>query len=55
MLDSPYRAGVFTVYQLTLVVGIVLMPVALLAGRFGVPVPVGDLVSAVGRAYENAA
>ncbi|GAB3322328.1 hypothetical protein GCM10027355_21820 [Haloplanus salinarum] len=55
MFDSLYRAGVSTVYQLTLVAGIVLMPVALLASRLGVPVPVGDIVSAVGRAYESAA
>ena len=55
MLDSLYRAGVSTVYQLTLVAGIVLMPVALLASRLGVPVPVGDIVAAVGRAYESAA
>ncbi|MFD1634979.1 hypothetical protein ACOZ4L_04480 [Haloplanus ruber] len=55
MLDSLYRAGVFTVYQLTLVVGILLMPLALMAGRLGVPMPVGDLVAAAGRAYESTA
>jgi len=55
MLDSLYRAGVFTVYQLTLVVGILLMPFALMAGRLGVPMPVGDLVSAAGRVYERTA
>ncbi|GAB6861422.1 hypothetical protein ACFR97_06230 [Haloplanus litoreus] len=54
MIDSLYRAGVFTVYQATLVAGIVLMPLALLAGRLGVQVPFGNLVAAAGEAYENA-
>jgi hypothetical protein len=54
MIDSLYRAGVFTVYQATLVAGIVLMPLALLAGRLGVSVPLGDVVAATGQAYENA-
>jgi hypothetical protein len=54
MIDTLYRAGVFTLYQTALVTGIVLMPLALLARRLGVSVPLGDLVAATGRAYENA-
>ncbi|MFB6196475.1 MAG: hypothetical protein ABEI80_09915 [Haloplanus sp.] len=54
MIESLYRAGAFTLYQTTLVVGIVLMPLALLARRLGVTLPLGDLVTTAARAYENA-
>jgi hypothetical protein len=54
MLDSAYRLGAFTVYQLTLLVGILAMPLALATRRLGVRLPLGDLVAAAGRAYENA-
>ncbi|WP_251330465.1 hypothetical protein [Haloplanus pelagicus] len=54
MLDTLYRAGVFAVYQAILVAGLLLMPLALLAGRLGVSVPLGDLVAVAGRAYEDA-
>ncbi len=53
MFESLYRVGAFAAYQLTLVVGIALMPLALLARRLGVTVPVGDLVAAAGRAYDG--
>jgi len=53
MFEPLYRAGAFATYQLTLVVGIVLMPLALLARRLGVTVPLGDLVAATGRAYDR--
>ncbi|WP_338742598.1 hypothetical protein [Haloplanus salilacus] len=55
MIESPSRAVVFACYQLTLVLGIALMPVALLTRRFGVTLPLGEAVAAAGRAYENAA
>jgi hypothetical protein len=54
MIDSLHRAGMFTVYQTTLVLGIALLPIAVLARRLGVNVPVGDAVAAAARAYENA-
>ena len=54
MFESLYRVGAFAAYQLTLVVGIALMPLALLARRLGVTVPVGDLVATAGRAYDGA-
>jgi hypothetical protein len=40
---------------LTLVLGIALMPVALLSRRFGVTLPLGEAVAAAGRAYERTA
>ena len=54
MIEPLYRASAFTVYQATLVFGIAILPLALLARRLGVNLPVGDLVTAAGRAYENA-
>jgi len=53
MFESLYRAGAFAAYQLTLAVGIALMPLALIARRLGVTVPLGDLVAATGRAYDR--
>jgi len=53
MLESLSRAGAFAVYQLTLVVGIALMPLALLARHLGVTIPLGELVSATGRTYDR--
>jgi hypothetical protein len=54
MIESLYRAGAFTVYQATLVLGIAMMPLALLARRLGVNLPLGDVVAAAARTYENA-
>jgi len=54
MIDPLHRAGAFAVYQATLVLGIALLPLALLARRLGVNVPLGDAVAATARAYENA-
>jgi hypothetical protein len=55
MFETTYRLGLFTLYQFALVFGIVLMPVALLARRVGLTLPVGEVVDAVGDAYEQAA
>jgi hypothetical protein len=43
----------FAAYQATLVLGIVLMPLALFARRLGVTVPFGDLVAAMGQTYDR--
>jgi len=53
MLEPLYRAGAFAAYQITLAVGIVLMPLALLARRLGVTIPLGELVAATGQAYDR--
>ncbi|WP_299333875.1 hypothetical protein [Haloplanus sp.] len=55
MFNSPSRAVAFVLYQLTLVLGIALMPVAMLTRRFGITLPLGKAVTAAGHAYENAA
>jgi hypothetical protein len=49
-----YRAFVFALYQLSLVLGIALMPFALAARRVGVPVPVHRVVTRLGSAYDRA-
>jgi hypothetical protein len=54
MFDSLSRAGAFAAYQISLAVGIALLPFALFARRLGVTLPVGDLVAAAVRAYDRA-
>ncbi|MFB6096392.1 MAG: hypothetical protein ABEJ74_03275 [Haloferacaceae archaeon] len=54
MINTPYRVSTYVLYQLTLLVGIVMMPVALLARRLGLRLPIRNLIEATGRAYENA-
>ncbi|MGM0717269.1 MAG: hypothetical protein ACQET5_08850 [Halobacteriota archaeon] len=47
MAASLYRASVFALYQFSIVLGIALLPVAIVANRAGVPLPVGRLVDPV--------
>ena len=49
------RTSLFALYQTSIVLGIALLPVALLARRVGVQLPVGELVDRLGTAYEAAA
>lgn len=55
MAPRPYRTLVFVLYQLSLVTGIALLPVALVADRAGLPLPVGRVVERLGRTYERTA
>ncbi len=55
MLSSLYRASVFALYQLSLVVGIALLPLALGLDRIGLRIPIGRVVDRLGDAYERAA
>ncbi|WP_195837627.1 hypothetical protein [Halorhabdus sp. CBA1104] len=50
-----YRASLFVLYQLTLLVGILLLPVALLARRVGFTLPLDRLVTRLGNAYDRTA
>ncbi len=54
MITSLYRGGLFVLYQMLVVVGIVMMPVALLARRAGVNLPLARVLETVGDAYEAA-
>ncbi|WP_254841179.1 hypothetical protein [Natronomonas marina] len=55
MASSPYRVAVFVLYQLSIVLGIALLPVALAAEQLGFRLPLGRLVDRLGTAYERAA
>jgi hypothetical protein len=55
MMDGLYRTTLFALYQLTLVAGILLMPLALAGRRLGLNLPLGRAVDAVGRRYDDAA
>ncbi|ADQ67235.1 hypothetical protein GL213_08320 [Halogeometricum borinquense] len=54
MLNAMHRSVTFALYQLTLALGILLMPVALLMRRVGIRLPLGRAVEAAGDAYERA-
>ncbi|WP_435358387.1 hypothetical protein [Haloarchaeobius sp. DFWS5] len=53
MIHTATRAALFAAYQLSIALGIVLMPLALAMRRFGVSLPVGELVERTGGAYER--
>jgi len=53
MIESVTRLTVFALYQLTVVVGILLLPVALVARRLGINLPVGDLIDRLDSAYDR--
>lgn len=44
----------FAIYQLTVLLGIVLLPIAVFARRVGVPLPLGRAVDSTKAAYEAA-
>jgi hypothetical protein len=52
MLDRTTRLALFTLYQSALALGIALLPVALLARRAGVTLPVRRLVERTEQAYK---
>lgn len=54
MFETAYRVSLFTLYQFTVVVGIALLPVALLAQRLGIELPLTPVLDRLSRAYENA-
>lgn len=54
MITTLRRASLFALYQLTVLTGIALLPLAVLARQFGVTLPIGRIVGAVGSAYEHA-
>lgn len=53
-MERIYRALLLALYQLTLLLGIALMPVAMLARRVGVTLPVHRAVERLGNKYEQA-
>jgi hypothetical protein len=51
MATAVYRAGVLALYQFSILLGIALLPVALLARRVGVSLPVDRIADRLGAAY----
>ena len=55
MTASLYRASMFALYQLSVLFGIALLPVALVASRAGIPLPIGRVVERLDTAHRRAA
>jgi len=53
MAARLYTATVFALYQLTLLAGIVLLPVAMVTERFGFRLPVDRAVNGLNEAYDQ--
>jgi hypothetical protein len=53
MKDPLTRATLFALYQLTILVGIVLLPVSVATRRLGLTLPAGRLVESLGSTYES--
>ena len=51
MIETTYRVGLLALYQFAVFVGILLMPLALLARRVGITLPVGRVVKTLDDAY----
>ena len=54
MIDSAHRATLFALYQLSIAIGIALLPFALAASRVGVRLPIHRVVEGLGQRYERA-
>lgn len=54
MESRLYQLSVFALYQLTLLLGIFMLPIALVAKRLGVPLPLHRVVMRLDEAYERA-
>ena len=52
MITSVYRATLFALYQLCIVVGILVMPLAIAAQQAGVTLPIHRVLANVEEAYE---
>ena len=55
MISRVYRATLFALYQLSILIGIVALPLALATRQVGFSLPVHRLLGRVEGAYENAA
>lgn len=53
MIESATRLTVFALYQLTVLFGILLLPVALLARRVGINLPIGEVIERLDSAYDR--
>ncbi|MFB6224138.1 MAG: hypothetical protein ABEH86_10770 [Haloarcula sp.] len=54
MVARLYTATLLALYQLTLLLGIMLLPVAMVTERFGIRLPMDRAISGLNDAYEQA-
>ncbi|MFB6202295.1 MAG: hypothetical protein ABEI98_09815 [Halorhabdus sp.] len=54
-MDALYRASVFVLYQLSLLVGILLLPIAIGLRRVGLSLPIDRVIERLGNAYDRTA
>lgn len=52
-MERLYRATLLALYQLTLLVGILMMPLALITSRLGIHLPIDRAVLGLKEAYED--
>jgi hypothetical protein len=55
MLRRLQRTAMLALYQVVVMAGIAMLPIALLARRVGLRLPVDRMVEAAGTAYDEAA
>ncbi|WP_246982161.1 hypothetical protein [Halorientalis marina] len=55
MESRLYRGTLLALYQFSLLLGITLLPIALVARQFGVALPVHWMITRLGEAYEETA
>lgn len=53
MIDRTYRTLLFALYQSSVALGILLLPVAVMMKRVGFTLPIHRLVALTERAYES--
>lgn len=53
MIDRTYRTLLFALYQSSVAIGIMLLPVAVMMKRVGLSLPIHRLVELTERAYES--
>jgi hypothetical protein len=53
MFDGLERVGLLALYQTTVLIGILLMPLALLARKAGLQLPLERVLATLGEAYDE--
>ena len=54
MIDRAHRATLFALYELSIALGIVMLPLAMAANRVGLRLPIHRIVDGLGSKYEAA-
>lgn len=54
MIETAYRGTLLALYQFSILLGILLFPLALAVRRAGLRMPMDRVIERLGAAYENA-